>query len=365
MNNFEKVIIENRMSFDSFFGDINKLNYSQDFLLIIQGDYYRISDYSLSYSKNNKTVKLSLPNNIKITYLIGYLRDIMLKFSFSPDVEILEFLVEGEINVFCHNFNKSVKINSYIKDIDINFSIFNYFTEGEWKVGSFNSPYIIYELNSDNTYNLRMSTKHGYINMIHNDVVSLKLDKTLACMMFNFNLYVNISFENVFVHDYKYSNNYYRKFKEDFAKLYYFLNFNHNPVLSGGVTKNLKFLAELSKIIPNDLKLKIKNTDYTVYPDYVEYKSKTEDLEELYEISKLFVKNSVYGNFKISSFNGLEIDFINKNVFVKTNSNPEDDISKEIKRYCDYILNNVANFLKIDYNNSFEVYTGLNAFIGR
>ena len=223
MNNFEKVIIESRNSFDSFFGDIDSLNYTQDFSFIIQEDYYKINDYLLSYSKNNKTVKLSLPNNIKITYLISYLRDIMLKFSFSPDVEILECLVEDEVNVFCYSFNKSVKITSYIKDIDINFSIFNYFTDEGWKVSSFNSPNIIYNINSDNTYNFKIPTEHGYIDIVNNEVKCLRLDRTLVFMMFNFNLYVNISFKDIFIVD---NDN--PKFKEDFTKLCFFLNLNRD-----------------------------------------------------------------------------------------------------------------------------------------
>ena len=350
MNNFEKVIIESRNSFDSFFGDIDSLNYTQDFSFIIQEDYYKINDYLLSYSKNNKTVKLSLPNNIKITYLIGYLRDIMLKFSFSPDVEILEFLVEDKINVFCHNSNKSVKITSYIKNIDINFSIFNYFTDGEWKVISFDSPDIIYNINSDNTYNFKISTEHGYIDMVNNEVKCLRLDRTLVFMMFNFNLYVNISFKDIFIVD---NDN--PKLKEDFTKLCFFLNLNRDIVLSEGIIKNLRFLAELSKIIPDDLKVKIKDTDYTVYPEYVEYTAKKEEIGKLYEISKLFIENSVYSNFKIFSFDGLEVDFINKDVFIKINSNSDDEISKEIDKYCNEI-SNIADFIKIDYKNSFKIY---------
>ena len=350
MNNFEKVIIESRNSFDSFFGDIDKLNYSQDFSLTIQEDYYRISDYSLSYSKNNKTVKLSLPNNININYLISYLRDIMLKFSYSLDVETLELLVEGKINVFCYNFNKSVKINSYIKDIDINFSIFNYFTDEGWKVHSFNSPDIIYELISDNTYNLKISSEHGYIDIVNNEVKCLRLDRTLVFIMFNFNLYVNISFKDIFIVD---NDN--PKLKEDFTKLCFFLNLNRDTVLVEGIVKNLRFLAELSKIIPYDLKVKIKNTDYTVYPEYVEYKAKKDEIGKLYEISKLFIENSVYSDFKIFSFDGLEIDFINKDVFIKINSNSDDEISKEIDKYCSEI-SDVAGFIKIDYKNSFKIY---------
>lgn len=350
MNNFEKVIIESRNSFDSFFGDIDKLNYSQDFSLTIQEDYYRINDYLLSYSKNNKTVKLSLPNNIKITYLIGYLRDIMLKFSFSPDVEILECLVEGEINVFCHNSNKSVKINSYIKDIDINFSIFNYFTDEGWKVSSFNSPNIIYNINSDNTYNFKIPTEYGYIDIVNNEVKCLRLDRTLVFMMFNFNLYVNISFKDIFIVD---NDN--PKLKEDFTKLCFFLNLNRDIVLSEGIIKNLRFLAELSKIIPDNLKIKIKDKNYTVYPEYVEYKAKKEEIRKLYEISKLFIENSVYSDFKIYSFDGFEVDFINKDVFIKINSNSDDEISKEIEKYCSEI-SDVAGFIKIDYKNSFKIY---------
>jgi hypothetical protein len=350
MNNFEKVIIEGGNSFNSFFGDIDKLNYSQDFSLIIQEDCYRISDYSLNYSKNNKTVKLSLPNNIGINYLISYLRDIMLKFSFSPDVEILEFLVEDKINVFCHNFNKSVKITSYIKDIDINFRLFNYCTDEDWKVISFDSPDIIYEINSDNTCNFKIATKHGYIDIIENEVKCLRLDKSLVFMMFNFNLYVNISFKDIFIVD---NDN--PKLKEDFTKLCFFLNLKRDTVLSEGIIKNLRFLAELSEIIPDDLKVKIKDTDYTVYPEYVEYKVKKEEIEKLYEISKLFIENSVYSDFKICSFDGLEVDFINKDVFIKINSNSDDEISKEIDKYCNEILN-VADFIKIGYKNSFKIY---------
>ena len=350
MNNFEKVIIESRNSFDSFFGDIDKLNYSQDFSIIIQEDYYKISDYSLSYSKNNKTVKLSLPNNMKINYLIGYLRDIMLKFSFSPDIEILEFLVEGEINVFCYNFNKSVKIHSDIKDIDINFSIFNYFTDGKWKVYSFDSPDIIYEINSDNTYNFKIPTERGYIDIVNNEVKCLRLDRKLVFMIFNFNLYVNISFKDIFIVD---NDN--PKLKEDFTKLCFFLNLNRDTVLLEGIVENLRFLAELSKIIPDDLKVKIKDTDYTVYPEYVEYKAEKEEIGKLHEISKLFIENSVYSDFKMYSFDGLEVDFINKDVFIKINSNSDDEISKEIDKYCSEI-SDVADFIKIDYKNSFKIY---------
>ena len=352
MNNFEKVIIESRNSFDSFFEDIDKLNYSQDFSLTIQEDYYRISDYLLSYSKNNKTVKLSLPNNTKITYLISYLRDIMLKFSYSLDVETLEFLVEDKINVVCHNFDKSVKIHSYIKDIDINFSIFNYFTDGEWKVHSFNSPDIIYEINSDNTYNFKISTEHGYIDIVNNEVKCLRLDRKLVFMMFNFNLYVNISFKDIFIVD---NDN--PKLKEDFTKLSFFLNLNRDTVLSEGIIKNLRFLAELSKIIPDDLKVKIKDINYTVYPEYVEYKAKKEETGKLYEISKLFIENSVYSDFKIYSFDGLEVDFINKDIFIQLNSNSDAEISKEIEKYCSEI-SDVAGFIKIDYKNSFKIYNG-------
>lgn len=92
-----------------------------------------------------------------------------------------------------------------------------------------------------------------------------------------------------------------------------------------------------------------------LYPEYVEYNAKTTEIGKLYEISKLFVKNSVYGNFKISSFDGLELDFINKDVFVKTNSNSDDDVSKEIDKYCNEI-SNIADFIKIDYKNSFKIY---------
>lgn len=350
MNNFEKVIIESRNSFDSFFGDIDSLNYTQDFSFIIQEDYYKISDYLLSYSKNNKTVKLSLPNNIKITYLISYLRDIMLKFSFSPDVEILECLVEDEVNVFCYSFNKSVKITSYIKDIDINFSIFNYFTDGEWKVISFDSPDIIYNINSDNTYNFKISTEHGYIDMVNNEVKCLRLDRTLVFMMFNFNLYVNISFKDIFIVD---NDN--PKLKEDFTKLCFFLNLNRDIVLSEGIIKNLRFLAELSKIIPDDLKVKIKDTNYTIYPEYVEYDPKTEEIPELYEISKLFIENSVYGDFRIYYFNGIEFNFINKDIFIKTTFDSDNETSKELEKYCSEI-SDVAGFIKIDYRNSFKIY---------
>lgn len=92
-----------------------------------------------------------------------------------------------------------------------------------------------------------------------------------------------------------------------------------------------------------------------LYPEYVEYNVKTTEIGKLYEISKLFVKNSVYGNFKIYSFNGLEVDFINKDVFIKINSNSDDDISKEIDKYCNEI-SNIADFIKIDYKNSFKIY---------
>ncbi len=117
----------------------------------------------------------------------------------------------------------------------------------------------------------------------------------------------------------------------------------------------MKFLAELSEIIPDDLKVKIKDTDYTVYPEYVEYTAKKEEIGKLYEISKIFIENSVYSNFKIFSFDGLEVDFINKDVFIKINSNSDDEISKEIDKYCNEI-SNIADFIKIDYKNSFKIY---------
>ena len=122
-----------------------------------------------------------------------------------------------------------------------------------------------------------------------------------------------------------------------------------------GIIKNLRFLAELSKIIPDDLKVKIKDTDYTVYPEYVEYKAKKEEIGKLYEISKLFIENSVYGNFEIYSFDGLEVDFVNKDVFIKTNFNSDDEFSKEIDKYCSEI-SNMADFIKIDYKDSFKIY---------
>lgn len=301
------------------------------------------------YSKKNKTLTISFPELNVTTHFIVYFQSILKYFSFSENVKELDFLICNKLYIKC-NDNMFVKINSYIKDIDINFSIFNYFTDEGWKVSSFNSPNIIYNINSDNTYNFKISTKHGCIDMVNNEVKCLILDKTLAFMMFNFNLYANVSFKDMFVID---NDN--LKLKEDFAKLYYFLNFNNDGVLSGRVTKNLKFLAELSKIIPDDLKVKIKDTDYTVYPEYVEYKAKKEEIGKLYEISKLFIENSVYSNFKIFSFDGLEVDFINKDVFIKINSNSDDEISKEIDKYCNEILN-VADFIKIGYKNSFKIY---------
>ena len=92
-----------------------------------------------------------------------------------------------------------------------------------------------------------------------------------------------------------------------------------------------------------------------LYPEYVEYNVKTTEIGKLYEISKIFIENSVNGNFKIFSFDGLELDFINKDVFVKTNSNSDDDVSKEIDKYCNEI-SNIADFIKIDYKNSFKIY---------
>lgn len=92
-----------------------------------------------------------------------------------------------------------------------------------------------------------------------------------------------------------------------------------------------------------------------LYPEYVEYNAKTTEIGKLYEISKLFIENSVYSNFKIFSFNGLEVDFINKDVFIKINSNSDDEISKEIDKYCNEI-SNIADFIKIDYKNSFKIY---------
>lgn len=92
-----------------------------------------------------------------------------------------------------------------------------------------------------------------------------------------------------------------------------------------------------------------------LYPEYVEYNAKTTEIGKLYEISKLFIENSVYSDFKICSFDGLEVDFINKDVFIKINSNSDDDISKEIDEYCSEI-SDVAGFIKIDYKNSFKIY---------
>jgi hypothetical protein len=92
-----------------------------------------------------------------------------------------------------------------------------------------------------------------------------------------------------------------------------------------------------------------------LYPEYVEYNVKTTEIGKLYEISKLFIENSVYSDFKIFSFDGMEIDFINKDVFIKINSNSDDEISKEIDKYYNEI-SNIADFIKIDYKNSFKIY---------
>lgn len=341
--------LERQKDFESFFGNESKFNYDEDFQCGIEDKYFRTGKSFMVYSKKNKTLTISFPELNVTTHFIVYFQSILKYFSFSENVKELDFLICNKLYIKC-NDNMFVKINSYIKDIDVNFQFFNYFTDGEWKVHCFNSPDIIYELISDNTYNLKISTKHGYIDIVNNEVKYLRLDRTLVFMMFNFNLYVNISFKDIFIVD---NDN--PKLKEDFTKLCFFLNLNRDTVLSEGIIKNLRFLAELSKIIPDDLKVKIRDTDYTVYPEYVEYEAKKEEIGKLYEISKLFIENSIYSDFKIYSFDGLEIDFINKDVFIKINSNSDDEISKEIDKYCNEILN-VADFIKIGYKNSFKIY---------
>ena len=341
--------LECQKDFESFFGNKNKFDYSEDFQCNIQDKYFRTGKSLMIYSKKNKTLTISFPELNVTTHFIVYFQSILKYFSFSENVKELDFLICNKLYIKC-NDNMFVKINSYIKDIDVNFQFFNYFTDGEWKVHCFNSPDIIYELISDTTYNLKISTKHSYIDIIDNEVKCLRLDRKLVFMIFSFNLYVNISFKDIFIVD---NDN--PKLKEDFTKLCFFLNLNRDTVLSEGIIKNLRFLAELSKIIPDDLKVKIRDTDYTVYPEYVEYKAEKEKIGKLYEISKLFIENSVYSDFKICSFDGLEVDFINKDVFIKINSNSDDEISKEIDKYCNEILN-VADFIKIGYKNSFKIY---------
>lgn len=338
--------LECQKDFESFFGNKNKFDYSEDFQCGIQDKYFRTGKSFMVYSKKNKTLTISFPELNVTTHFIVYFHSVLKHFSFSENVKELDFLILNKLYIKC-NDNMPVKINSYMKNITDNFIIFKLFMEIGWDIESFDSDNIKYSL-FNGKLNLEIISKSGYINIIENKVTRLHIDKELINTLINLSEYSIVSFENIFTNS-KNINPFY--LVDEFNVLFSILD-NKRNIVQEKEYVNLKFLSYISEIIPKGVEY--VNKKYTITPDYVKYNLNKFNSEEISKVIYEMIDNRNYGTFIIHS-EDIFIEVSKFGVIITVKCELENELLSTFENLCENIIEK-SNYVTFRYNNSYTIY---------